>query len=260
MKDYFGEWESWIDDKIANFNEKETEELKQLKIFKMKDPKEKKEGDKVVINEVKVREINVEIEDYGYLKFNSTLTINKMILIHLITQFETFLKRILELAYHKNPKFLKSKKTLEFNDLIDVDQYEILHLMIDKQIDDLLRQDIEKISDYFEERMGLKFSDFEKWAECKERFYRRNIVTHNDGIPNEIYWSKTNIEPQDVILRVDDNYLLESFDFFRLLAHNITDYFEIKFGNKKDDPHKTTQSTPHDKTDMLFFEEKMEKN
>ena len=110
MKDYFRKWVSQIDDKIANFNEKETGELEQLKIFKMQDPKEKKEGDKVDIDELKVREIIIEIEDYGYLKFNSTLTINKMILIHLITQFETFLKRILELAYHKNPKFLKSKK------------------------------------------------------------------------------------------------------------------------------------------------------
>lgn len=261
MKDYFTNWMSQLDSKITNFNEKEVEELEQIKNFKMKDPKDRKKDEKVEINETKIREFIVEIEDYGFLKFNSATTINKMILIHLIIQFETFIKKTLDLVYHINPKFLKSKKTLEFNDLIDVDdKHEILHLMIDKQIDDLLHQDIEKISDYFEEKTGLKFSDYEKWNDCKERFYRRNIVTHNDGVPNEIYWSKTNITPQDVVLKVDDNYLVESFVFFRSFAHHITDYFEIKFGTKQKDPHKSYHSTPSDKTDMLFFEEKIKKD
>ena len=48
-----------------------------------------------------------------------------------------------------------------------------------------------------------------------ERFYRRNIIIHNNGIVNEKYREKTGYKGKDEILDVSEEYLNKSLKLFQ---------------------------------------------
>jgi hypothetical protein len=62
----------------------------------------------------------------------------------------------------------------------------------------------------------------------KERFYRRNILTHNSGIPNELYRKKTG-STQKERLTVSKEYLDESIVIFENTATKLAKKLKEKF-------------------------------
>ena len=100
--------------------------------------------------------------------------------------------------------------------------------IIEKETNEIINQDIEQVKAYFIERFNIDISKYVQWNKFKERFFRRNILIHNSGIPNELYRKKTGLQEKE-ILTVDRKYLNESIKLFDNFANKLTSEFENKF-------------------------------
>jgi len=160
--------------------------------------------------------------------------VREMCLVYLITIFESLLENVLRITFERLPQCLSSSKTVTFEEVVaNLKSNGILSVLINREIDEILRSDINKIEKYFLERFKMKMSTFvPDWSGFKERFYRRNIILHNSGIVNEDYKRKTGYEGEEKRLAVSENYLDESFQLFRLMSRRIFGEFCRKFGEQ----------------------------
>ncbi len=173
-----------------------------------------------------------------------------MSLVFLVTIFEEFLQKTLTISFRKRPEALKScQKNLSYEELVKFkDISEVREGIIEKE-KAIVNEDIEAIREYVQKKFGLDISimspeDGKKinkwalalfntdkpfsWVDFKERFYRRNLIFHNSGIPNKIYRQKTGYQGNNEVLKVSKEYLDESLALFWELAFNIGLAFEEK--------------------------------
>ncbi len=177
--------------------------------------------------------------------------VRNMSLVYLVAVFESFIQRVLRISFRKRPETLKTcQKTLNYEELLkfrNID--EVREGIIEKEIM-VVNEDIEELRKYIKQRFGIEISEFvedsEKirqfthmklgietskaynWNEFKERFYRRNILIHNLGMPNKQYRQKTGYEGGNEHLKVTMEYLIESISLFSQIAMNIGLAFEEK--------------------------------
>jgi hypothetical protein len=158
--------------------------------------------------------------------------IREMCLVYMITVFESFLENVLKITFEKCPECLSSSKSITFEEVVAnlKSNKEILNALIEKETDEVLRYDIEKIDNYFHKKFNIRISGYvPDWNEFKERFYRRNILLHNLGIVNEEYSRKTGYKGEEKRLTVSEDYLEKSFQLFRLMSQKIFGAFYRKF-------------------------------
>lgn len=149
--------------------------------------------------------------------------IGDMSLVYLVAVFENFLKRILVDSFSKKPEALITcQKSLNYEDILKLnDLNEIKESIIEKETAAIVNEDIGEISKYFKQRFSLDISSFPQWTEFKERFYRRNVIVHNSGKPNERYRLKTGYKGKTRRLRVTKEYINESIVLFEAMAEQI---------------------------------------
>lgn len=205
---------------------------------------------------------SMDLMHFGFL-------VRDMSLVFLITIFEDFLQKILTISFRKRPEALRScQKRLTYEDLLKFgDISEVRERIIEKETA-IVNEDIEIIREYVQKKFGidisiLSFEDsqkihalaleiFEKdkpynWVDFKERFYRRNVIIHNSGIPNKIYRQKTGYQGNNEALRVSTNYLNDSLVLFWELAFNIGLTFEEKMKDSKaETDSNNTKEEKHD--------------
>lgn len=157
--------------------------------------------------------------------------IREMSLIYLITQFESFLGKMLEISFSKKPEILiSSKKSMTFEELLRFENIEgIKQQILEKETSSIINQDIEDINRCFRQNFDLDFSQFVNWRTFKERFYRRNILIHNSGKTNRIYRLKTGYKGKDKRMTVSRSYLTSSIKLFDKVASEISKHFESRF-------------------------------
>ena len=89
-------------------------------------------------------------------------------------------------------------------------------------------EDSERIRQFLKMRFGMEMSKVFNWNEFKERFYRRNFLIHNSGMPNKLYRQKTGYNGENERLTVSMKYLIESISLFSQISMNIGLAFEEK--------------------------------
>lgn len=158
--------------------------------------------------------------------------IRDMSLVYLIAEFESFLQKILELSFRRKPEVLSfCRKSMTFEELLKFEDInDVKQKIIEKEALSIINQDIEDISKYFEQRFSINISQFVNWKKFGERFYRRNILVHNSGMPNKLYRLKTGYKGKDERMVVSRNYLNESIKLFDKMAMKISESFRKKFG------------------------------
>lgn len=156
--------------------------------------------------------------------------VRNMCLTYIISSFENFLKNCLRLYYFYQPNVLKSqKKTLDYEQIINSKSIEeVISTIIEKELMDLFFKDIDDINDYLKIKIGLDLKQNTKWDKFRERFFRRNIITHNEGISNEIYSNKINKEELGKSLNVETEYLAESLIIFSEFIQIVYDFFDSR--------------------------------
>ncbi len=148
--------------------------------------------------------------------------IREMGLVYLITEYEAFLRNILEYILNTNPKILCTcKKNVTYEDIAKAqDISEVKKQIIEKEISDIINQDVEEINKYFVDKFNVDCSMLVDWLKFKERFYRRNILIHNSGIPNKLYAKKTGYLGTDRV-QITQEYLAESIRIFESMAKKL---------------------------------------
>jgi len=162
--------------------------------------------------------------------------IRDMGLVYLVAQFDDFIKMSLEITFFTKTNMLSTcKKSVTFEELLKYRSLKtIKHEIIQKEAEEVANKDIEELKVYFEEKMHIDISEFSDWLKLKERFYRRNILIHNSGFPNDIYKRKIGIKAPEIRknerLTVSREYLDESILMFKDFASKLVESLENKFG------------------------------
>jgi len=156
--------------------------------------------------------------------------IRDMSLIYLVADYEAFLQRILKISFLKKPEILKTcQKNITYEELLNYQNInDAKERIIEKELS-IINEDIETVSQYLEEKFNLKISEFVDWKNFKERFYRRNIILHNLGMPNRLYRLKTGYKGKNRLMIVSKRYLGESIDLFNVMAIKVALKLTHKF-------------------------------
>jgi len=159
------------------------------------------------------------------------LFMKEMSIVYLITEFEGFLKRILLNVFYIKPQILHaSDKSVSFSEVFATkDRDSLIRVMIEKEINNLIKDDIDEISKYLKKQFKIDLSKNKDWNQFKERFYRRHIIIHNNLYPDEKYRKKSGYKGRKTRLVIQDPYLNRSFSLYRKYAILITSNMIKKF-------------------------------
>jgi hypothetical protein len=159
------------------------------------------------------------------------MLIRDMSLVYLVAAYEGFLQAILSVLFAHRPEILMStRKVLTTEELIECDDISAVRERVsEKEIELVIRQDIEERKAYFRDRLGIDLQGFVDWKGFSERFYRRNIIVHNSAITNEVYRRKTGYRGRDRRMTVSQTYLSQSIQLFQTMAEKTSKSFRSKF-------------------------------
>lgn len=157
--------------------------------------------------------------------------IRNMSLVYLISVFENFMERVLEIAFWKQPlALIPTQKTVSAVELIESkDLQSAKGKLIVKAIDSIMHGDIEEMDHQFLQKWKIRLSGFKHWKEFRERFYRRNLIVHTAGRVDSAYKSKTGYKGKAKVLTVSERYLLKSIVIFEDMGLSLVEAFHHKF-------------------------------
>lgn len=193
-----------------------SEEINEMTKWFNPETKHEEVKDKMLDLAIKLSQINQEETDIP--KF-----IREMSLTYLVSNFEDFLAKCLLHYYQLEPRALirsprkkikgEQEKTVSYSDiLLCKGQKEIVEKLIQKELDILMREEIDKIIQYVENLLSIKISNESDFSEFKEIFYRRNSIIHHRGYTNPDYNSKNKLDEKSIIkLDTNHDYLQNSF-------------------------------------------------
>ncbi|MCI0486482.1 MAG: hypothetical protein L0229_07760 [Blastocatellia bacterium] len=94
--------------------------------------------------------------------------------------FEAFLADMVKQIYQTQPSMLPAEKELKFKDLLDCDSYDkVLLLMVNKEVFALIYNSMEKIINYFDQKLSIHFGDTSDRQDIIKAALLRNCLIHN---------------------------------------------------------------------------------
>ncbi|MBU7027099.1 MAG: hypothetical protein HXS48_09155 [Theionarchaea archaeon] len=204
-------------DKYLNFVQRTIEGSTKMKSFQTENAKVAK----IIYNGV----------DIFMYKSRFKMFVREMSLVYLITCFEELLQSTLKITFTTCPDTLKSsQKTLTYEEILKQKEIsDMLECLIEKETTSVIHEDIDGINKYLKRNFGLDLALANGWHLFRERFYRRNIVVHNNCYPNRIYRQKAKYRGKDVRLSISRQYLSRSYKLFQKFGEQIHKYFIEKF-------------------------------
>jgi hypothetical protein len=157
--------------------------------------------------------------------------VRNMSLIYLIVEFETFLKDALETTFERKPEVLTScQKSITLEELLSCDELKSAwRKVFSKVSQEIVSRDVKEAFEYFGHSLGIHIQDYVNWREFFERFYRRNVLVHNEGITDKTYRQKTGYTGKNVALTVSERYLNETIALFDVVASKLSGDLQKKF-------------------------------
>lgn len=205
-------------------------------------------------NKQKEEEAWIDLLSVSMKYFRIPNLMPNMIISSLISFFDYFLKSSLMCFLLHEPRALKpSKRQITFEEVLNYNNYDELFLfMVEKELDDEFRKNIEGIKIYIINRYQIdlenisnyklpadifsqsKYTDKERiefqsfleskrqsisWDSLREIYYRRNLIVHNDGKINQDYINNFKADNGNGYLLTDNNYVNNSFFIFIYYAN-----------------------------------------
>ncbi|MGD0495720.1 MAG: hypothetical protein ABSB28_06730 [Candidatus Bathyarchaeia archaeon] len=186
--------------------------------------------DSILNNKDALRILLQKFQTDGF-SYNSNKFIRNMSLIYLVAKFEIFLRRILKITFQSIPEILMtSQKSVSYEELLKLEKYDdIKEHIFEKEIQYITNQDVTDIDRYMKQKLNLRLSEYANWRKFKERFYRRNILVHNEGLPNRLYRTKTGYQGKDAQMDISSQYLQVSISMFHDMSLWIVRNLNKKF-------------------------------
>ena len=153
----------------------------------------------------------------------------RSLLIYAISIWENFLREYLRVVLLYNWEILREVKKeykISYGELLErLQYYETLDDLRSELIDDylykLFHKSIDKIADELK-RLGLiELKEFPKWKELREAYYRRNIITHNNGIINRVYCKEVGLKDCEIGKEVE-----VTPEYLRNISSIISDFID----------------------------------
>jgi len=165
---------------------------------------------------------------YNYIM---SMNICEMGVVSLVAFFEHFLREILGIVFKVKPEQLKSgQKDFSNEELFKFQSTaELKEAIIDSKTRSILRDDIDDVSDYLKKTFKYDITKNKRWFELRECIYRRNVIIHNNGVPDEIYSQKTNYSGPDYRLNTNDEYLGKCLFAFTECSKSLCIFLSKKF-------------------------------
>ena len=108
-------------------------------------------------------------------------------LVMLITKFEEFISDFIKFLYLKYPKRYLDSQAVTFSDIMESGIEGIRDLIVDREVDGLMRESYTKWFKLFEDH-NIKLEHCKKeLTTLRELYARRNIIVHNSGKVNTDY-------------------------------------------------------------------------
>jgi hypothetical protein len=157
--------------------------------------------------------------------------VRNMSLVYLIVEMEVFLKEVLEITLKQKPEIMQAcQKSLNFEDLTSCENIEkAKQELIDKEIYEVINKGIVDTGKYFNKVICINIQAHVDWKLFIERFYRRNILVHNQGVPNKEYRKATGYNGKSTYLKVTEKYLSETIGLFDSMASLTVEELRKKF-------------------------------
>jgi len=158
--------------------------------------------------------------------------VRNMSLVYLIVEFETFLKEILVTTFEKKPEILtSSQKSVTLEELLTCHDLESTkEILFSKVASEVVSRPVIKTVEYFEQDLGICTQGYDvDWKKFYERFFRRNVLVHNQGIPDKTYRRETGCSGKKENLMVSEGYLNETVKLFDVVAYNMFVDLQNKF-------------------------------
>lgn len=174
--------------------------------------------------------ITALLEKYNF-EIGTEIILRETSLIFLITVFEQFLEHILRLYFESHLDSVKSEKPFTVTEILNhKDMNSLLKKIIEKEVDVIISKDIEKVNDDLG-KFHLDLRNYPtEWIAFTECFYRRHVIVHNYGIPDEKYILKTKYQGSALYrLTTDSNYISNAFDIFTKIALIIREHYSTKY-------------------------------
>lgn len=157
--------------------------------------------------------------------------IRNMSLVYLVSQFENFFQLMISCTLEKMPGPIL-EKTLTLKELTEWKNVkEAKRRIIEKEIHDIKLANPDDADEYFSKKFKVRLSAHPRWCEFKERFYRRHIIIHRFGEPDQKYLVKTG-RKRARELGVTQSYLATSIRLFSATARRIARQLERRFGSE----------------------------
>ena len=155
-----------------------------------------------------------------------------MIHVYLMALFEGFNKQFFSTLFYHMPEQMKSRdKKINYEVLFNFKSIENLHKYIsEKETDEFGRMDIDKFNKELAKRYSFQLNEeFEYWEDLREKYYRRNIIVHNNGKISEIYLNRMNLSSENLNrkLNCDIDYLIDT-------NNNLKNYMSFIFTKIKE--------------------------
>ena len=146
----------------------------------------------------------------GLLLDGERKIVSQMTLVFAISHLEAFLRKYIRYALPAFPERLKSRKQVEYNEIIDSGGWnELLGTLAEKEVAGIGRKvGFAEWDTHFSEKWGFQLSGDERWDTILEAVERRHVLVHRGGRPDERYFVRTGAEPKE-ILSVPIDYLEE---------------------------------------------------
>lgn len=141
---------------------------------------------------IKAKDIETLMSNIRKIKRAETL-FTKQSIVSIVSRFDEFLGRFLEIALEQNPEWLKSsEKTITYKELIDLKSVDTaIKGVISKEVEQLLRGSHEEQIRYVDEKLKLGIQEhFSKLACFLEVAERRNLFVHTGGLVSAQYLDK----------------------------------------------------------------------
>ena len=213
LQDHFDSLKQKIKNKVNKLHEKAKSEYNLYSLNLLGLSYDKDFPSEFHISHQKVAKlIGEETEMYTHRE-NIPIFFREMILVYSVIVFEEFVSKILESLFLKKPETLKTEKTIAYEELVQFkDLNEVINFVSKKEVDSIISMGIDEIGNYLKNRFKLDLTKETDWSQFREKFFRRNIIVHNYGYPNEIYNSKTrNKSNKNERLEINKQYLEDTF-------------------------------------------------
>jgi hypothetical protein len=116
--------------------------------------------------------------------------IPRSFLASLVSQFDSFIGRLVRLVLFAKPEILNSsERTLLFSDLVQFDSVDkAREFLIEKEVESVIRQSHADHFAWFERKLKIPLREgLEAWAPFIELTERRNLFVHCDGVVSSQY-------------------------------------------------------------------------